>query len=337
MKSYHMAARGGVEGLVVREHPIPDVEGGEVLVRLRASSLNYRDVAILLGQYMSQMRTEGSLVPLSDGAGEVVAIGRGVTRFKAGDRVISTFFAGRIGASGRDEGADALGGPIDGVLSEYRVFDQQFLVPVPAHLSFEEAATLPCAALTAWSAITGGKRPLQPGDWVLVQGSGGVSVFALQLAKLFGARVIATTSSDAKAERLRALGADATVLYAGNPDWDAEVRAITGGVDKAVDMGGSGTLARSIGTLASGGHVAVVGFLGHDGEGSIPAGILSGLFTLERVGVGPRTAFEDMNRAIAAHRLHPVIDRVFAFSEAADAYRHMMERRHFGKIVIRHS
>lgn len=336
MKSYHLASRGGVDGLIVREHPVPEVGGGEVLVRLKASSLNYRDVAILLGQYLRLPQTEGGLVPLSDGAGEVVATGRGVTRFKVGDRVAGTFFVGRIGGRARGEGEDALGGHVDGVLTEYRVFDQQALVPIPAHLSYEEAATLPCAALTAWSAVTGGKHPLQPGDWVLVQGSGGVSVFALQFAKLFGARVIATTSTPEKAERLTTLGADATVLYAGNPGWDADVRALTGGVDVAVDMGGSGTLAQSIASLTMGGHAAVVGFLGHDGDGAIPAAILHGLFTLERVGVGARAAFEDMNRAIDAHKVHPVIDRVFAFADAAEAYRHMMERRHFGKIVIRH-
>jgi NADPH:quinone reductase-like Zn-dependent oxidoreductase len=333
MRSYHLAKRGGVDGLEIREHPIPEVQGGEVLVRLKASSLNYRDVAILLGYYLA---SDAPLVPLSDGAGEVVAVGRGVTRFRIGDRVMGTFFVDRAGGRARGANLDALGGHVDGVLTEYRVFDQSALVATPAHLSDEEAATLPCAALTAWSALSGGHAPLQPGDWVLVQGTGGVSVFALQLAKLSGARVVATTSSAAKEERLKALGADVTINYTERADWDRVVRDVTGGVDKAVDMGGAGTLARTISTLAEDGHAAVVGFFENGADAGIPGSVFNTLFTLERVGVGTRAAFEDMNRAITAHALHPVIDRVFPFVEARAAFTRMIERRHIGKIVIRH-
>jgi len=277
------------------------------------------------------------IVPLSDGAGEVVAVGERVTAFRPGDRVMGTFFERWSGGKLTPEKAvGALGGDVDGTLAELRLFQPEGLVPIPAHLSFEEAATLPCAAVTAWAALRGAPAPLQPGDTVLVQGTGGVSVFALQLARLSGARVIATTSTAAKAARLRELGADEVILYTEHQDWERKVREATGGrgVDLAIDVGGSTTLARSIRSLALQGHVALVGFLDH-GE-PIPPSILAEPFTMHRVGVGSKSDLEELNRAIARHGLRPVVDRVFPFAEAEGAYRWLAEARHFGKVVIAH-
>jgi NADPH:quinone reductase-like Zn-dependent oxidoreductase len=335
MRAYRLTGSKGPYALTPSETPDPRPGPGEVLVRLRASSLNHRDLQIRNGIHLRPAR-EG-IVPLSDGAGEVVAVGERVVGLRAGDRVMGTFFERWSGGKLTPEKAvGALGGDVDGALSDLRLFQPEGLVPIPAHLSFEEAATLPCAAVTAWAALTGGRFPLQPGDTVLVQGTGGVSVFALQLARAFGARVIATTSTAAKAERLRALGADEVILYTAHADWDRKVREATGGrgVDLAIDVGGSSTLAKTVRTLALQGHAALIGFMAH-GE-PIPPTILAEPFTLHRVGVGSRTDFEEMNRTIAQHRLRPVVDRVFPFAEAEAAYRWLAEARHFGKVVIAH-
>jgi NADPH:quinone reductase-like Zn-dependent oxidoreductase len=277
------------------------------------------------------------IVPLSDGAGEVVAVGERVQGLRPGDRVVGTFFERWSGGKLTPEKAvGALGGDVDGALADLRLFQPEGLLHVPAHLSFEEAATLPCAAVTAWAALTKAPAPLQPGDTVLVQGTGGVSIFALQLARLFGARVIATTSTAAKAARLRQLGADEVILYTEHRDWDRKVREATGGrgVDLAIDVGGSTTLVQSVRALALQGHVALVGFLAH-GE-PIPPSILAEPFTMHRVGVGSKTDFEELNRAVARAGLRPVIDRVFPFAEAEAAYRWLAEGRHLGKVVVGH-
>lgn len=317
-----------VDALVVEPGP------EQVLVRVRATSLNRRDLLVFRSFYPLGEKT--SLVPLSDGAGEVVAVGSGVTRFQPGDRVAATFFQGWI--SGRPPGnlpALALGGGLDGMLSQFVTLDEQGLVLLPADLSFEEGATLPCAAVTAWSGLlaSGG---LQPGDWVLLQGTGGVSIFGLQFAVAAGARAIVTSSSDAKLERAKALGAAGTINYRAREDWDAAARELSGGgVHHVLEIGGEGTLARSLASLAQGGRLALIGGLEGFG-GNIPAvSLLTRSATASGITVGSREDFDAMNAFIDRHRLKPVIDRVFEFDEARAAFDHMESGAHFGKIVVR--
>jgi NADPH:quinone reductase-like Zn-dependent oxidoreductase len=271
--------------------------------------------------------------------GEVAAIGDGVTRAKVGDRVIGTFhprwFGGPLSV---DYLTDRLGANLDGMLAEYTVLSEEALVHAPSHLSFEEAATLPCAAVTAWVALTGNPR-ITAGDTVLTQGSGGVSVFALQLARVLGARVIATTSTSEKAGRLKALGASEVINYTETPDWDEKARELTDGrgVDCVVEIGGPGTIAKSLKALAVGGHVSLIGAsLSPSGTMLDPLLLTGRGITLGSLSVGSRTDFEAMNQAITLHRLHPVIDRTFPFTDAKEAYRHLEGRGHFGKVVISH-
>jgi len=333
MKAYRLERFKDLDSLTLHtENPHPPGPG-EVLVRVRATALNFRDLALLHGQY--PMTCQPNLIPLSDAAGEVITAGEGVTRFKPGDRVASSFFprwfGGRFPQSSR---AEQYGSDQDGWLAEEKVVSAEALVAVPPHLSFEEAATLPCAAVTAWTALSG----ITAGDTVLTQGSGGVSLFALQLAKRLGARVIATTSGPEKAERLKALGADEVIDYTVTPDWSARVQELTGGqgVDRIVEVGGPGTLAQSIRAITVGGEIAMIGFLAA-GESSIDfnALFLSGAI-LRRIAVGNRADFEDMNRAVSQHRLRPVVDRVFPFGQAGAAWRHFDSRKNFGKVVIAH-
>lgn len=337
MEAYHIDRFGSVDGIVLRAGDDPRPGPKEILMRVRASALNYRDLMVLKGG--GRGPTKLGVVPLSDGAGEVAAVGDGVMRFKPGDRVIGTFhprwFGGPLSA---EYLTDRLGANLDGVLAQYAVFNEEALVPVPPHLSFEEAATLPCAAVTAWVALTG-HRQVTAGDTVLTLGSGGVSVFALQFARLLGARVIATTSSPAKAERLKALGASDVINYRDTPDWDIAVRALTDGrgVDCVVEIGGPGTLAQSLKALAVAGHVSLIGSSLSPSGTMLDPSLLSGRgISVGAISVGSRADFEAMNRAIALHRLRPVIDRSFPFAEARDAYRHFEGRGHFGKVVISH-
>jgi NADPH:quinone reductase-like Zn-dependent oxidoreductase len=342
MRAYYLQSHGSVEGLVLRESA--DTKPGlrEVAVRIRATSLNFRDLMILNNVYFQPV-TPG-VIPLSDGAGEVVAIGEGVSRFKVGDRVAATFHpkwvAGRIThehLTNRFAPREHVGAGRDGLLTDYKVLSEEALVALPQHLSFEEAATLPCAAVTAWSALTA-PRQLAPGETVLTLGSGGVSIFALQFAKAFGARVVATTSSEAKARRLKQLGADAVVNYRTTPEWEHEVRAANDGrgVDCIVEVGGAGTLARSLACAGPECQVSLIGVLA-GASGSFDAAALQrGIVTLRRVAVGSRLDFELMNRAIAHHKLKPVIDKVFPFEDARSAYRYLESQRHFGKVVISH-
>jgi len=303
------------------------------LVRLRATSINYRDVMMVEGGYNPRMPLPR--VPFSDGAGEVVEIGEGVTRWKPGDRVCTTFFQGWIdGEIDHAKSKTNLGGDLDGCLREFGSFDQEGLVRIPDHLTFEEAATLPCAAVTVWNAlmVSGG---LKSGDTVLLQGTGGVSIFALQLAKLTGARVFITSSSDAKLERARKLGADETLNYRNDLDWDKWALELTNkrGVDHVVEVGGAGTLQRSMRAVRMGGHIAVIGVVAGKGEYSHTPIFMKALRMIG-VFVGSREMFEDMNRAIEESNLRPVVDRAFAFEEAREALRFMKEGSHFGKIVI---
>ncbi|BDU72983.1 zinc-dependent alcohol dehydrogenase family protein [Mesoterricola silvestris] len=334
MKAYEYSALG-LENLTLVERAEPRPGPREVQVRFHAASLNYRDLLFGLGSYNPNPRLPA--IPGSDGAGEVTAVGEGVTRWKVGDRVCPSFMQAWVdGTLTPALQRSALGaGDRDGVLREFGVFSEEGLSAIPEHLSYEEAATLPCAALTAWNALVevGG---IKAGDTILTLGTGGVSLFALQLAKLHGARVIATSSSDAKLERARQLGADATINYAATPDWDKEVLRLTGkrGVDHVVEVGGAGTLPRSINAARFGGLVTVIGVLAQGG-GLDPMRILMRGLRLQGVFVGSRRMFEDMARAVALAGLRPVVDQVFAFGEVPEALARLRSGSHFGKIVIR--
>ncbi len=335
MKLYRLPKAEGIDSLTLDEAPTPSPGHGQVLVRMRATSLNFRDLMVVKGVY-ARGGVPPNLIPLSDGAGEVAKIGPGVTRFREGDRVAGIFMQSWIGGEVTpDDFNTALGGAVDGVLAEYRLFDQSGLVRLPEHLSFEEGATLPCAAVTAWNALFAG-APLRPGQSVLVLGTGGVSIFALQFAHAAGARVIATSASNQKLDEAYALGASDGVNYRENPEWQDIVVALTGGrgVDHVVEVGGSGTLARSIQAARLGGAVHLIGVL--TGKAEIdPSPILRRNITLRGVYVGSREMFEAMNRAMTFHDLHPVIHRVFPFAEAPAAFRHLESQAHVGKVVIR--
>jgi NADPH:quinone reductase-like Zn-dependent oxidoreductase len=305
----------------------------EVLVRVRATSVNYRDLLILRARYPIPARA--GVVALSDGAGEVVAVGDGVTRVAPGDRVCSSYFPQwTAGPLSMDRAVAQFGCTRDGWLAEQVTVPENAAVKVPEHLSFEQAATLPCAAVTAWSALTG-PRPLLAGETVLTMGTGGVALFALQFARIFGARVISITSTSAKADLLRALGADTVIDYGQTPNWEDAVRKATGGmgVDHIVETGSIETLPKSLTCAAANGQVALVAALGAS-IGSLDARALGGLVTVRRVFVGSRLTFEAMNRAISLHRIQPVIDRVFPFAEARAAYDHFDAKQHIGKVII---
>ena len=335
MRVYEIQGDGGIEALalVVRETPRPGP--GEVLVRLRASSLNYRDLSTVLDPLPRGLSLP--LIPNSDAAGEVVEVGPGVTRFKPDDRVMGLFFqrwtSGGISAEAM---ASALGGALDGVLCEHAVLREDGLVALPDHLGFEEGATLPCAALTAWHALVN-KGGVKAGDTVLLLGTGGVSLFALQFAKLHGARVVITSSSNEKLERARGLGADETVNYRQTPAWAEAVREATGGlgVDHVVELGGPGTLEQSIQATRVGGRISLIGVLTGMAGAVNPTPIMRSSLCLQGIYVGSREMCEAMNRAIGLHGLAPVIDRVFDFAEARAAFHHMRSAGHFGKIVVR--
>jgi NADPH:quinone reductase-like Zn-dependent oxidoreductase len=324
----------GLENLRITEAPDPEPAAGEAVVRVRACSLNFRDLLVARGSYGRAVKAP--LIPLSDGAGEVTAVGEGVTRVKPGDRVCGAFFQRWIEGELDDEKAtSAMGGGINGMLSEKVCLSAEGLVRAPSHLSFEEAATLPCAALTAWNALFRSGR-LRPGESVLVQGSGGVSVFALQFANMAGARVIATSSSDVKLERLKAMGAEAGVNYKTTPDWDKSARAFTHGmgVDHVVEVGGAGTLPISFKAVRRAGHIALIGVLAGAGEVD-PRSIFLKSIRLQGIYVGSREMFEEMNRAIESSGMRPVIDRLFDLEQTADAMRYMESGSHLGKVCIR--
>lgn len=334
MKAYHIESYGAVEGLVLRTHDDPTPEPHEVVVRVRATALNRRDLMILDGTYAFPGTPD--VIPISDGAGEVVAVGASVRRVAMGDRVAGTYFArwadGRLSP---ELAREQLGCTLDGMLTEYAVLHEEWLVHVPPHLSWEEAATLPCAALTAWSALTG-PRAVIAGETVLTLGSGGVALFAVQFAKVFGARVIAVTSSDEKGERLKKLGADAVINWRETPDWERVVREITDnrGADHVVEAVGPPTLERSIKSASADGQIALMGVFEGNGAMFDPRTLSGRLVTIRRIAVGSRAGFEAMNRAIALHQLRPVISRAFAFGEAKEAYRHFARGGHVGKVVI---
>lgn len=325
----------GIENLRQTERDEPNINFGQVLVRFRAASLNYRDLLIVKGLYNPKMSLPR--VPLSDGAGEVVGVGDGVTKWKAGDRVCPNFMTAYFGGEYRAEfQKTALGGEIDGVLREFAIFDENALVRIPDALSFEEAACLPCAAVTAWNALVVSGN-LKAGDTVLTQGTGGVSVFAAQFARAFGARVISTSSRDEKLARMRdEINVSETINYKQTPDWDKAVLDLTGkaGVDHVVEVGGAGTLAKSLKAVRAGGHIAVIGVLAGAGEIN-PMPILMKAVKMQGIYVGSIEMFAAMNRAIEANRIKPVIDKTFAFDEAPEALKYLESGAHFGKIVVK--
>ena len=334
MKLYCIPQAAGIDTLERREAPTPKPGRGQIVVRMRAAALNYRDLNVAAGR-AARGTLPANLIPLSDGAGEVVETGPDVTRVKTGDRVAGLFMQTWLGGEMEPAHVEsARGGAIDGVLAEYVLFDQDGVVALPDHLSYEEGATLPCAGVTAWNALYNG-RPLKTGDTVLVLGTGGVSIFALQFAHAAGARVIVTSSSDGKLAQAKALGASDGVNYRQHPDWQHEVLRLTDGrgVDHVVEVGGAGTLARSVEATRIGGQVHLIGVL-TSGEIN-PTPILRRNTILRGIYVGSRQMFEAMNRAIALHKIAPVIDRVFDFEQAQDAYRYLAAQSHVGKVVIR--
>ena len=332
MRAWQINSDGGIDALECVERDCGDPGPGEVRVRVRASSINYRDLATVRDPAARGLPLPR--VPNSDAAGEVIAVGAGVEDLTVGDRVASCFFQDwEDGSCSSTAMASALGGALDGVLAEEVVLRARGVVRFPAHLGFEEAATLPCAALTAWRALVDVVR-IKAGDTLLLLGTGGVSVFALQLASLLGARVIVTSSSDEKLARARRLGAWETINYVTEPDWDERVLGLTDGrgVDAVVEVGGAGTLARSAAATRVAGTIVLIGVL--TGGRVDPAAIMRKSIRLQGIYVGPRRMFEDMNRAIAHHRLKPVIHRTFPFDDAPAAFHAMAEAGHFGKLVV---
>ncbi len=334
MKAYQLVLEGETPRLTVIDLPEPKPAAGQVVVRVRATSLNFRDLMILKGGYARGANYP--VVPLSDGAGEVVAVGEGVGRWKTGDRVAATFFQEwRSGPAAPETAGSALGGARDGMLAEQVVLDEEGLVAIPEHLSFEEAATLPCAALTAWQALVW-RGKMHAGQTVLLLGTGGVSIFGLQFAKMHGARAMITSGSDEKLARAREMGADFGINYRETPDWEKEVLRLTGGagVHQVIEVGGAGTFEKSLKSLALNGHLHVVG--GVSGfTADAPLGLMIGkLAEIHGIFVGSREMFEAMNRAISLHRMKPQIDRVYSFDEAPEAYAHLQSGAHFGKVVV---
>jgi NADPH:quinone reductase-like Zn-dependent oxidoreductase len=333
MKAYEVRETTGLDGLVLNAaRPEPQPAPGQILVRMHAAALNYRDQGVIKGAYGY---TKFPLIPLSDGAGEVVTTGEGVTQFKPGDRVTSTFFVnwtgGRMPA---DASRNSLGGMVDGVLAEYALLHETGAIRIPANMSFEDAATLPCAALTAWNAVVETGKT-KAGETVAVLGTGGVSCFALAFAKMHGAFAFLTSSSEEKLARAKTLGADALINYRSQPEWDQEILKQTGGtgVDLVIEVGGAGTLERSMNAVRPGGTICVIGALA--GAGSInPRMINRKAIRLQGVHVGSRDMFTAMNKAVALHKLKPVVDKVFGFADAKAAYLHQQTGKDFGKIVI---
>lgn len=333
MRAYQLPTPTGIDAFKEVELAMPKPKRGQVLVKVHACSLNYRDLAIATGSY--RMGSKPDLIPLSDGAGEVVDVGADVTRVKVGDRVAGCFFQRWIGGdAGLAAAPSALGGAIDGMLAQYVALEEGGMVRIPAHLSYQEAATLPCAAVTAWHALMvhGG---LIAGKTILVQGTGGVSIFGLQIARMMGANVIVTSSSDAKLARAKAMGASHTINYKTTPDWEKAALELTGGVgvDQVVEVGGAGTFAKSLAAIRMGGKLSLIGVLSGAAEIN-PMLIMGRRANIQGISVGSTQMFEAMNAAIAANGMKPVVDKVFGFGDTKAAFAHLLGASHFGKIVI---
>ncbi|KZP33207.1 NAD-P-binding protein [Athelia psychrophila] len=337
-RAYYLPKRDGFENLTIKEVDVPKPKAGEVLVKVHAVSLNFRDLMIVRGQTSPAMPMKENLIPGSDVAGEVVSIGEDVKDWKAGDRVSVNFATDfEYGTPPADLSNLCLGGYIDGVLVEYRTFPARHLVGIPDHLSYDEASTLPCAAITAYNALNGGSS-LKAGETVLALGTGGVSTFAVQFAAASGAHVIATSSSDAKLEIAKTLGAHDVINYITTPDWSAEVLKITNGrgVDHIIEVGGGGTMAHSLKAVASGGWIHVIGWVAGAGE---PVDVAMGLLfkgaRMRGVAVGSLAQFKDMNRLISANKIRPVVAEVFPFEQAQQAFEALASQKHVGKVVIK--
>jgi NADPH:quinone reductase-like Zn-dependent oxidoreductase len=336
MRAYQLAKSGtGIEALTKVERPNPKPGHRQVLVKVAACSLNFRDLGIVRGTY--RMPSKENVIPLSDGAGEVVEVGAGVTRVKVGDKVAGNFFSRWPGGEPPpDVQMTALGGAVDGMLAEYVVLEEEGTVKLPAHLSPEEGAALPCAGVTVWHAMMEHGRMIA-GQTVLLQGTGGVSVFGLQFAHAMGMQAIVTSSSDDKLAKAKKLGADHTINYKTTPDWEKAAMEFTGGrgVDHVVEVGGQGTLTKSFGAIRVGGKISMIGNLSGAASELNPGLIMARRANIQGISVGSTQMFEAMNRMIAANAIKPVIDKVFGFDDVQAAYKHMAAGAHFGKIVIR--
>ena len=332
MRAWEIVSNDGIDALSLAGRPEPEPGPGQIAVRMRASAINYRD--LLTVEAPAARNFPFPRVPNSCGAGEVIAAGPGCSRFATGDRVASCFFQ-RWNDGGITPGAmaSALGGALDGVLAEEVVLEEDGAVAAPAHMDWRQAATLPCAALTAWNALVE-KGRVKAGETVLLLGTGGVSIFALQFAVMHGARAIVVSSSDAKRRRAEVLGAWRTLNYRDTPEWHGAILGMTAGegVDHVIEVGGAGTLERSLAAARVGGHVALIGVL--TGGAANPTAIMRKSLTVHGIYVGSRTMFEAMNRAMEAARLEPVIDRTYAFADARTAFHDMRAAGHFGKLVI---
>ena len=332
MRAYQITDYTGVDSLACVEVPDGEPGPGEIKVNIKASSINYRDLVTIEDPGARNLLLP--FVPNSDGAGEIVGLGSGVKGLEIGQRVVGCFFQDWLdGPISPAVMESALGGSISGVLKEDMIFNKNGVVEIPSNLSYAEAATLPCAALTAWHALVEQGR-VNAGDTVLLLGTGGVSLFALQFAVMHGARPIITSSSNEKLERARQLGASHTINYIDNPEWHEEVLSFTGGegVDHVVEVGGAGTLAQSIESTRVGGHIYLIGILA---KGELnPTSLMRKSLHLHGIYVGSRAMFERMNKAVQATNLKPVVDQIFSFVDAQDAYRTMRSKKHFGKLVI---
>ncbi|KAF3762986.1 NAD(P)-binding protein [Cryphonectria parasitica EP155] len=327
----------GFDGLEYGDVPVPKVGDSDVLVKINGASLNYRDLIIPQGLY--PFPTKFPVAACSDGAGEVVEVGPRVTRFKPGDKVVTLFNQGhQFGAFHAAAGTTGLGGAVDGTLRQYGTFDESGLVHAPQNLNAIEASTLTCAGLTAWNALYG-LKPLLPGQWVLVQGTGGVSLFGLQFAKAAGAKVIATSSSADKCEQLKKLGADHVINYREDTSWGATAKKLTpgeAGVDHVIEVGGAGTLEQSVEAIKFEGVISIIGFLGGAKPKVTALDALMHICTFRGVYVGPRSMLEDMCRSVEANDIHPVLDpKIFSLDQAKEAYQYMWDKKHFGKVAIK--
>ncbi|MEQ8277555.1 MAG: NAD(P)-dependent alcohol dehydrogenase [Deltaproteobacteria bacterium] len=335
MQVYEVQEAFGLDHLKLTERPDPKPGRRQVVVAVKAASINYRDLMMVQGSYNPKLKLP--FVPLSDGMGEVVAVGDAVTRAAVGDRVAVAFFEDWIARPvppDRRLHRVARGGPVDGMLTKMAVVSEEAVTPAPSNLTNAEVATLPCAALTAWSALVS-QGEVGPGQWVVVQGTGGVSLFALQFAKKLGARVIVTSSSEEKLARARSLGADHGINYKTTPDWGKAVaKHTTHGADHVLEVGGAGTLQQSLVAVRPGGHISVIGVLSGVKSDLNVVPILMNNIRLQGVHVGSRTEFEAMNRAIEQQNLKPVVDRIFPFEDAPRAFRYVEEAKHFGKVCI---
>jgi NADPH:quinone reductase-like Zn-dependent oxidoreductase len=334
MQAYQIQSGQKIAGLERVQRQSATLAAYEVRVRVHAVSLNYRDLMIADGSYLST--GDGPVIPVSDGAGEVIEVGPGVTRLRIGDRVAASFFPDWIsGMPTAQTTSRALGAVADGMLAEEVVLHESAWVTIPAHMDYAEASTLPCAGVTAWNALFVEGR-LRAGDSVLLLGTGGVSVWALQIAKAAGLRAIITSSSDEKLERARALGASATINYRNTPEWQDEVMRLTGGrgVDLVLEVGGQGTLSRSIRSTRMGGTIAIIGGVSGFGGELDPFALIGGAKRLSGIFVGSRGMLEDLNRFTEVAAIRPVVDRVFSFQQAREAYTHLEHAGHFGKVVI---